>query len=74
VIPDEAVEAAARKRYMRVDPKDIPRVAPEGYTLAVWFLPFTRRFALTWWVDENGKIGKREQAPRRSRTSLYRRR
>ena len=43
-----------------VDPIDLAKVAPPGYSLVVWKLPFSRKFALTWWVDEYGKLGREE--------------
>jgi hypothetical protein len=42
-----------------VDPADLAKVMPPGYRLVVWRLPFSRKFALTWWVDENGKLGRK---------------
>jgi hypothetical protein len=46
-------------RYSEVAPPDLVRVMPPGYKLAVWHLPFSRKFALTWWLDENGKLGRK---------------
>lgn len=48
-------------RYREVDPADLPKVAPAGYRLAVLNLPFSRKFALTWWIDENGKLGRKSK-------------
>lgn len=47
--------------YREVDPADLPKVAPAGYRLAVLNLPFSRKFALTWWIDENGKLGRKSE-------------
>lgn len=46
-------------RYREVDPEDLVKVMPTGYKLAVLNLPFSRKFALTWWLDENGKLGRK---------------
>lgn len=45
--------------YWTVTPDQIKRVMPEGHRLAVLKLPFTRKFALTWWLDADGKLAKR---------------
>ncbi|MCC3292411.1 hypothetical protein [Arthrobacter sp. zg-Y1110] len=47
------------RRYMVVPAEDIVKIVPEGYKLAVLKLPFTGKFRLTWWLDANGRLGRK---------------
>ncbi|MFI2563028.1 hypothetical protein [Paenarthrobacter sp. NPDC018779] len=47
--------------YELIDADDLVLVAPDGYKLAVMQIPFAPKFAITWWVDANGKMGKSER-------------
>lgn len=49
------------RMYKLIDADDLALVAPEGYKLAVMQIPFAPKFAITWWVDPSGKIGKSER-------------
>lgn len=48
-----------KRWYMVVPAEDLPKIVPEGYKLAVLRLPFTGTFRLTWWLDANGRIGRK---------------
>lgn len=50
-----------RPSFWTVSPEQIQKVMPADHRLAVWKLPFTRKFALTWWLDGEGKIARRDR-------------
>lgn len=47
------------RAYEKINIEDLAKVLPPGYKLAVWRLPFSRKFAITWLLDENGKVGRK---------------
>lgn len=45
--------------YMVVPAADIQKIVPEGYMLAVLKIPFSSKLRITWWLDANGRIGRK---------------
>jgi hypothetical protein len=45
--------------YSEIRIEDFPRIQPAGYRLAVLRIPFSRKFAITWWLDASGKLARK---------------
>lgn len=48
-----------RDWYTVVAAENLPRIVPPGYKLAILKVPFSRKLRLTWWLDANGRIGRK---------------
>lgn len=45
--------------YSVVAARDIVKIVPEGYQLAMLRLPFLGKIRITWWLDASGRIGRK---------------